>query len=321
MLVTAAALALAPRWARAQPRQHKIPTVGFLISETVAGSAERVDALRAGLRERGYVEGGTIAIETRAADGDYQRLPALASALVRLGVDVLVTFGTKATAAATQATAWTPIVFVSVGDPIALGYARDLGHPGGNVTGLGTLSPLIVPKRLELMKEAVPGIGRLAVVINPVNPSAAPVSEAMNVTAAQLHIELKRYEVRDSADLDRVFATLAKTGVDGVVVSADTLFRSHDRDVAALAIKHRLPSVGSPEFAQAGGLVGYGVDNEALFRRGAYFVDRILRGARPADLPIEQPTRFELVVNLKAARALGIAIPPPLRIRADRVID
>jgi putative ABC transport system substrate-binding protein len=302
-------------------QQRPVPRIGLLISEPVSGTASRIEALRAGLRDRGYVEGKNIVIEIQAADGNYDRLPELAAALARLKVDVLVAFGSKAASAARHATATVPVVFISVGDPVALGYVSDLARPEGNVTGLATLSPDLAAKQLELLKEAIPRISSVAATANPANPSSHPTRQATNAAATRLKLDLKRYEVREPKDFDTVFSAIVKARADAVLVSADTLFRSHDNELAALAAKHRLPSIGSKEYAQAGGLIGYSVDDAALFRRGAYFVERILKGARPSDLPVERATRFEVVINLKTAKALGLTIPKSLLLRADEVIQ
>jgi len=320
-LLATCALFAAARASFAQQPRGKIPRVGILISETVPDTAGRIEAMRAGLRDSGYVEGKSILIEIRAADGHYERLPEIAATLVRLEIDVLVAFGSKATAAAKDATTTVPVVFVSVGDPVALGYVRDLARPGGNLTGLATMGNDIAAKWLEQLKEAVPRVIRVAATTNPVNPSNMPTREATLGAAMRLGLDLKRYEVREPKEFDRVFSEMVKVRVDAVMVSSDTLFRSHYNELAALAATNRLPSVGSKEYAEAGGLIGYSVDDAELFRRGAYFVDRILKGTRPSDLPIERPTRFELVINMRTAKALDIRIPQSVLIRADRVIE
>jgi putative ABC transport system substrate-binding protein len=241
--------------------------------------------------------------------------------LVRQKVAVLVAFGSKATLAAKNAATAIPVVFVSVGDPVALGYVSDLARPGGNVTGLATLSPNIVAKLLELLKDTLPRISRVATTNNPSNPSNVPTREATNAAARRLNIELKPYAVREPADFEKAFSEAAKARADAIIVSSDTLFRSRDGELAALAARYGLPSAGSVEFAEAGGLIGYGVNDAELFRRAGRVVDRILKGAKPGDLPIEQPTRFELVINAKTAKALGISVPQAVLIRADRVLE
>jgi putative ABC transport system substrate-binding protein len=315
------ALGFAPLGARAQPPPPKVARIGFLISETVAGQASRVEALRSGLRERGYVEGKNIAIEMRPADGNYDRLPALAAELARLKVDVIVAFGGKAVLAARAATTTIPIVVPSSGDPVAMGLVSGLAHPGGNITGIAMYGQELSAKRMELFKEAVPRITRVALLLNSANPSKRLILEARDTVAKALKLELHPFEVRSPKEFGGAFAAMAERRIDAIVVQADSLFRAHAAEVAVLAAKQRLPSVGAMEYAEAGGLIGYGVNDAELYRRGAYFVDRILKGAKPADLPVEQPTRIEFVVNLKTAKALGLTIPNSVLLRADRVIE
>lgn len=317
ILLASGALLAAPLAARAQQPRARVARVGFLVSETVADSTVRIESVRAGLRERGYVEGRNLAIEIRAADGDYVRLPDLAASLVRGNVDVLVAFGSKAVVAARQATTTVPIVDPVMGDPVGSGLAKSLARPGGNVTGLSGFGADLPTKRVELLKEAVQRIARLALIVNPANAPSASTRAAIG----RMVPELKTFEAREAADLGALFAAMAKARVDSLLVSTDTLFQAHAGDVAALAARYRLPSVGSGGFAEAGGLLGYGVNDADLFRRGGDFVARILNGAKPAEMPIEQPTRFQLVVNLKTSRALGIAIPNSVLIRADRRIE
>ena len=312
--------ALAAPLAFAQ-QQGRIPRIGFLISETISGQASRVEALRAGLQELGYVEGTSIAIELRPADGNYDRLSELAAELVRLKVDVLVAFGGKAVLAAKGATKTIPIVVPSSGDPVAMGIVSGLSRPGGNITGIAMFSREISAKRVELLKEAVPRIVRMAVLTNSSNPSSRLMIDAMLATAKSSKLELQSFETSSPKEFSGAFAAMAKGRIEGVAVSADTLFRAHFKEIADLAAKRRIPAVGTREFADVGGLIGYGVDDAGLYRRAAYFVDRILKGAKPADLPVERPTRFELVINMKTAKALGIKIPQSILVRADRVIE
>ena len=302
-------------------QQNRIPHVGLLISETLQGQASRIDGLRAGLRELGYVEGKTIAIESRTADGNYERLPELAAELVRLKVDVLVAFGAKAVVAAQKATATIPIVVPSTGDPVALGVVSDLAKPRGNITGIAVFGPELSAKWLEYLKQAVPGVSRVAVLQNSANPLRQPTTEAMQVAAKTLRLELQPFAVRSRVDFLGAFAAMGKAGVNGLWVSGDTLFQAHWKEISTLAENQRLPSVGRREFGEAGGLIGYGTNDAEVYRRAAYFVDRILKGAKPADLPVERPTRFEFLVNVKTARALGIKVPQSLLQRADRVIE
>ena len=322
-LVVTLALALfaAPLAAFAQQPQEKVPRIGFLIAETLSGQASRVEALRAGLRDRGYVEGQTIAIEVRSADGNYARLPKLAAELARLKVDVLVAFGIKAVVAAKHATTTIPIVVpATTSDLVAMGLISSLARPGGNLTGSAMFGPETAAKLVELFKEAVPRITRVAVLLNPANAASGLILQAMRAIAELVKLELQPFEVRGPKEFGRTFSAMAKGRVDAIVVSQDTLFGANAKEIADLAARQRLPSAGNKEFAEAGGLIGNGASNAELYRRGAYFVDRILKGAKPGDLPIEQATRFELVINMKTAKALGIKIPQSILLRADKVI-
>ena len=312
-----------PIAALAQQPPGKVPRIGFLISETLSGQASRIEALRGGLRDRGYVEGKNIAIEIRSAEGSYDRLPGLAADLAGLKVDVLVAFGIKALAAASNATTTIPIVIPATSsDPVAMGLVSSLSRPNGNVTGSTTFGPEIMAERLELLKEVMPGMTRVAVLVNPANSSLGPMLEQMNIAAKSLNVALGPFEVRTRGDFDRVFAAMAKGRVHALVIQDDTIFgEANANAIAELAARRRLLAVGSNEFANAGGTIGYGRTDAELYRRGAYFVDRILKGAKPGDLPIEQATRFELVINMKSAKALGIRIPQSLVLRADRVIE
>lgn len=317
----ACALGMIPFASIAQQR-GRAPLVGLLISETLSGQATRMEALRAGLRELGYsVESRNIAFEIRAADGNYDELPTLAAELVGVKVDVLVAFGSKAVVAAKGATATIPIVVPSSGDPVDLGVVSGLSRPGGNVTGIAIFGPEMTAKWLELLKEAVPGIARVGLLRNSANPYRMTTADAVRASAKSLKLELHAFDVRSPKEFDGAFEAMANARVDAVLVSGDTLFQAHWAEITKLAAKRRLPSVGRREFAEAGGLIGYGQDDAELYRRGASFVDRILKGAKPADLPVERPTRFELVISLKTAKALGITIPQSVFARADRVIE
>ena len=304
-------------------QQATVPRVGFLISETLSDQASRIEALRAGLRDRGYVEGKNIAIEIRSAEGNYDRLPSLAAELAGLKVDALVAFGIKALAAASGATTTIPIVIPATSsDPVAMGLVRSLARPGGNVTGSTTFGPEIMAKRLELLRDVLPGMARVAVLVNPDNASFGPTFKQMDVAARSLKISLDPFEVRARGEFDRVFAAMAKKRIDAMVIQDDTIFgEANASAIAELAARQRLLAIGSIGFADAGGTIGYGRTDADLYRRGAYFVDRILKGAKPGDLPIEQATRFELVINMKIAKALGIKIPQSVLLRADRVIE
>lgn len=321
LALLAGALA-APLASFAQQPQGTVPRIGFLISETLSSQARRVEALRSGLRDLGYVEGKSIAIEVRSADGRYDRLPELAAELTRLKVDVLVAFGIKAVVAAKHATTTIPIVVpATASDLVAMGLISSLARPGGNITGSAMFGPETAAKQVELFKEAVPRITRVAVLLNPANAARGVILQSMRATANSLKLELQPFEVRTPKEFGRTFSAMKRGRVDALAVSQDTLFGSNASEIADGAARQRLPSTGNKEFAEAGGLIGYGANNAELYRRGAYFVDRILKGTKPADLPVEGPTRFELVVNMKTAKALGIKIPQSILIRADKVIE
>jgi putative tryptophan/tyrosine transport system substrate-binding protein len=307
----------------AQPSVAKLARVGFLIAETVTDQTSRIDALRVGLAERGWVQGRNMTIEVRAADGAYARLPRLASELVALKVDVIVAFGIKALTAARQATTTTSIVIPATSsDLVALGFVNSFARPGRNITGSTTFGPEIMAKRLELLKETIPTATRVAVLVNPANASFGPTFAVMDAATKSLKISIEPFKVHDRLEFERVFAAMTNARVDGLVIQDDTIFGEANADeIAALAAQRRLLAVGAREFADAGGAIGYGRTDSELYRRGAYFVDRILNGAKPADLPVEQATRFELVVNLKVTRAIGIRIPQAVMLRADRVIE
>ena len=301
-------------------QQKTVPRIGLLIPETVSVETTRVEALRSGLRDHGYVEGKNIIFELRSADGNYDRLPDLAAELAKLKVDVIVAFGTKAVSAAQRATTTIPIVDPVMGDPVALGLSGSLARPGGNVTGSVQFSVEGGAKRVELLKEAVPRITRIAILINPANTGNPLQLQAMRVTANALKLEVQALEVRNAKELGDALATLAQWRVEALVVPSDTLFRANFIEIADRAGKQRLPSAGTKEFAVAGGLIGYGPDPVELYRHAAYFVDRLLKGAKPGDLPIEQATKLEIVINLKTAKTLGIMIPQALLVRANDVI-
>ena len=316
----ASALA-APLAPFAQQQPAKIPRIGFLGATTAAGIANRLEGLRAGLRELGYVEGNTIFIDYRWAEGKYDRLPDLADELVRLKVDILVTYGTPGTLAAKRTTTTIPIVMATSGDAVGTGLVASLARPGGNITGSSFFSPELMAKRLALLKEAVPRITRVAVLVNPDNPAIGQELQAMQTTATSLKVDLQQFEVRGPNEFDGAFARMANRRIDAVVIEEDSMLVANARAIADLAAKQRLPSSGFLELAEAGGLMAYGVTLPELFRRAATFVDKILKGAKPGDIPVEQPTKFEMVVNMKTAKALGIKIPQTILVRATKVIE
>jgi putative tryptophan/tyrosine transport system substrate-binding protein len=271
-----------------------------------------VEAFRAGLGDLGYVEGKNIIIEFRWAEGRYDRLPNLADELVHLKFDVLVTHGPRGLAAK-RATATIPIVVAITGDAIQTGLVPSLARPGGNITGSSYYLPELMAKRLELLKETIPGIAEVAVLLNPDNAVIGPILRPMEVTTKSLKVGLHKFEARGPKDFEAVFSMMAKRRVDAIEVTGDAVFLANDKAIADLAAKNRIPW-----FAEAGGLIGCDVNFVEIYRR---FVDKILKGANPSDLPVEQPTKFELVVNLKTARALGLTIPPSIMVRADEVIE
>ena len=320
LLVAIGAGALAAPLALFAQQPAKVYRIGFLGAASASGSAKWVEAFRAGLRDLGYLEGKNIAIEFRWAEGKYERLPELASDLVRLKIDVLVTHGV-ATPAAKQATTTIPIVMANAADAVALGFVASLARPGGNITGSTSFNPELSAKRLELLKEALPRMTQVAALFNPDNPTTVLALQAMEITAKTLKIKLQKFEARGPNEFESVFAAMAKQRVDAFTVPVDAMFSANARAIANLAAQKRLPSIGNDAFAETGGMIGYGVNAPELFRRAAYFVDKILKGAKPGDIPVERPIRFELVINLKTAKAIGIKIPPTLVQRADKVIE
>jgi putative ABC transport system substrate-binding protein len=299
------------------------PRIGFLGPSTPENTASVLAGLREGLREHGYVEGTNITIESRFAHNQLDRLPALARELIGLPVDVLVTLVTQASLAAKDNTKTIPIVMIAVSDPVASGLVASLPRPGGNVTGTAGMFAEVAGKRLELLNEAVPGMRRVAVLWNPTNRVfQLQVIRETEAAARLLGMELLMFEARDLASIERVFASLSKERVSGLTVLPDPTFGAHARAIAILAEKMRLPSVGgSGPYAEAGGLIGYGSTFPDLARNAGGYVAKILGGAKPADLPVAQPTKFELVINMKTAARLGVTIPQSLLLRADRVIQ
>jgi putative ABC transport system substrate-binding protein len=316
----AAAVLVVPLAGEAQ-QAATLPRIGFLFPASL--SDPRIppfpQAFRQGLHELGYVEGQNIAIEFRWAEGQYDRLPGLAAELVRLKVNVIVAAGAPAIQAAKQATETIPIILMNVGDPVASGIVASLARPGGNITGLSLMSPELVGKQLELLKEVVPKVSRVALLGNPANPMTALLVRHAQDAAMALGVRLQPLEARDPSEIDKAFAAITTERAGAVIVLADTVLLDHRARIADHAIRRRLPTVS--QFAEAGGLLTYGPNLSDQYRRAATYVDKILKGAKPGDLPVEQPTMFELVINLKTARALGLTIPQALLLRADRVIQ
>jgi ABC-type uncharacterized transport system substrate-binding protein len=319
ILFVAVLLAVAVLAEAQQPK--KVPQVGFLFAISPSAALARVEAFRQGLRELGYVEGKNIVIEWRYAEGKTDRLSALAAELVRLKVDVMVTAGSPSTRSAKQATATIPIVMAFDDDPVGSGFAASLARPGGTITGLSTLSPEITGKRLELLREIVPKLSRVGVLGDVTRPGIPQALREINVAADAFGVQVQYLEVRGLKDIETAFRAAGKERTDAVLLLGSPVLISQRRQVTDLAITSRLPAIyGNSEWVEAGGLMSYGVSITDLARRAASYVDKILKGAKPADLPIEQPKKFELIINLKAAKQIGLTIPPNVLARADRVI-
>jgi putative tryptophan/tyrosine transport system substrate-binding protein len=305
-----------------QPK--KVPRIGYLSVSDAAGESARSEAIRLALRDLGYMEGQNIAIEYRYGEGKVDRVPELAAELVRLKVDIIVVAGGDSwIRVAKNATKTIPIVMVGGGiDPVKAGLVESLARPGGNVTGITILSRELGGKRLELLKEAVPKVARIAVLYDPAIPgSVLDVKEVLPVVARALRLAIQPWEVRAANDFERVFAALNKERPDGLYAHGGPLMVANGKRIAGFALKSRLPSMYfRREFVDAGGLMSYGADLSESYRRVAYFVDRILKGAKPSDLPVEQPKKFEFVINLKTAKQIGLTIPPNVLARADKVI-
>jgi putative ABC transport system substrate-binding protein len=315
------AAAVWPLPLRAQ-QQGRIPRVGYLFSFVPSEGGHLWDACRKGLHDLGYVEGRSIVLEPRWAEGKHERLPALVAELVRLNVDVIVAAATPASRAAKAATATIPIVIVAVGEPVRAGLVASLARPGGNVTGLGLLTPDLSGKRLELLREIVRNLSRVAVLMNPENPVSAIFLEETQAATRKLGVELQRVDARSPDEIEPAFAAATARRADALIVFDDPALWSYRPRIVALSAARRLPAMyGLRDFVDDGGLMSYGPNRPDQYRRTAIFVDKILKGAKPADLPVEQPTKFDLVINLKTARALGLDVPPMLLARADEVIE
>ena len=317
--IIALAILLAALRADAQ-QPAKVPRIGFLC--VLSGPSPHTEAFEQGLRSLGYVEGRDVAIEYRFTDGRTDPIPDLAAEFVRLKVDVIVVASPQAIRPTKEAIKSIPIVMAQSDDPVGSGFVASLARPGGNITGLSTVSPELSGKRLDLLKEAVPKVSRVAVLWNAANPVAALQLRETEVAARALGVKLQSLGVRGAKEFDAAFTAMRRERVGALIVLPDLLFYDHQRRLLNLAAKSRLPVMYEERgFAEAGGLMAYGPNYNDLFRRSAAFVDKILKGAKPVDLPVEQPTKFELVVNLKTAKALGLTIPQSVLIRADEVIQ
>ena len=320
-VIVTLSLNLAPLAAQGQ-QTGKLYRIGFLGNSTAALEAHLVGPFRDGLRDLGYLEGRNALIEYRWAEGQYERFPALIAQLIALKVDVIVTAGTPATQAVKKATTSVPLVMVAVGDPVGTGIVASLKRPGGNITGLTSIAEETEGKRLELLREVLPTVSRVAVLSNPENQSVVAVLKAMRATAQVLGMKLQVLEVRTSGELEETFKAIVRERPGALLVMGDRLFLHNRQRIMDFATKQRLPVVpGHPELVEAGGLMSFGPSYPGMHRRAAYFVNRILKGAKPADLPVERPTKFELVINLKTAKALGLSIPASVLGRADQVIQ
>jgi len=306
----------------ATARAGKTPRIGFLGNSTAALEANLIRPWREGLRDFGYVEGQNVAVEYRWAEGRYERFPALIAELLALKVDVIVTAGTPAAQAVKRASSTIPLVMIAVGDPVGTGLVGSLGRPGGNATGLVSIAPDLEGKRLQLLQEIVPNLALVALLTNPANPFHVGSEQQLRSAATAMHVKAQSFAVRNESEFDAAFETMLRQRPGAMIMLADRLFLHHRKRIADFALKHRLPAVYAyQELVEAGGLMSFGPSYPGMHRRAAYFVDRIVKGASPSELPMEQPSQFELMINVKTARALGLTIPPSLLLRADRVIE
>jgi ABC-type uncharacterized transport system substrate-binding protein len=310
----------APIAAMAQ-QPEKVRRIGFIEAGSSSVNGHFLDAFRQGLRDLGYIEGRQLIIDDRWAEGRSELYPDLLTDVIRLNADVIVVSTSAGTLAAKKATQIIPIVFVAISDPVSLGFVDSLSRPGGNITGFTSLAAEVGAKWVQLLKEIVPKASRLALLWNP-ETLPAPLLKGIQDAAKVRRVTLESFEVTDPSDLDRAFGAMTRSHVGGLIVYPDAVTVRHRARIVDLASKTQLPAIYMyPEFVQIGGLMAYGPSLPDLFRRSASFVDKILKGAKPADLPVEQPTKFELVINMKTAKALGLTIPPSLLLRADQVID
>ena len=299
----------------------KVPRIGYLSGSSLSVLADRIEAFRQGLRELGYVEGKNLVIEWRSAEGKFDRVPELAAELVRLKLDVIVSPGPAVTRPLKEATSTIPIVMASDTDPVGSGFVVSLARPGGNITGFASLAPEVGGKQLELLKEIAPKISRVAVIGNSSNPGDAQALRETVLAAGSFEVYLRYLDVLDPANIETAFRAAAKGRADALMVLGNPILNAHRKQIIDLAVKQKLPATYTrPEYIDAGGLMYYGTNYNDLFRRAAGYVDKILKGAKPADLPVEQPKKFEFIVNLKAAKQIGLTIPPNVLARADRVI-
>jgi putative tryptophan/tyrosine transport system substrate-binding protein len=309
-------------WPLGAHAQQKIPRIGFMGNSTAALETNLVDAFREGLRELGYEEGRNIAIEYRWADGNYDRFPTLAEELIAARVDAIVTAGTPAALAVKRATTTVPLVMVAVGDPIGTGLVSSLARPGGNLTGLSSIAPDLEGKRLQLLREVVPALSHVAMFVNSLNPFHVSSMKQARAAAQAMGIKLQLHDIPKSEDLDDAFAAIRKERPDALLILADRVFLHNRQRMMDFTNEQRLPNVNAyKELVEVGGLMSYGPSYEDMHKRAAIYVDKILKGTKPADLPIEQPSKFTFIVNLKAAKALGVTVPSQLLGLADQLIE
>jgi len=318
-----------PMCSFAQQQGAKISRIGILspgapfdAGRNPSALAVLFGALRESLRDLGYGEGRNIVIESRWAEGKYDQLPRLAAELISLKVDVIVTYGTPAAQAAQRATSTIPIVMAGIIDPVASGLIKNLARPGGNITGQSMMSPDLVAKQLEMLKEVVPKLSRVALLSNPANPGNTPQVQFGQDAGRALGLQIQALKASTPGEIDRAFAVMTEERAGGLVILVDAALLDHRARIVDLAARHRLPAIfGLSEFTDAGGLMAYGPNRMAMFHHAATYVDKILKGAKPGDLPVEQPTKFELIVNMKTVKALAIKIPDSILVRADKVIE
>ena len=309
-------------WPLGAHAQQKIPRIGFMGNSTAALETNLVDAFREGLRELGYEEGRNIAIEYRWADGNYDRFPTLAEELIAARVDAIVTAGTPAALAVKRATTTVPLVMVAVGDPIGTGLVSSLARPGGNLTGLSSIAPDLEGKRLQLLREVLPALSHVAMFVNSLNPFHVSSMKQARAAAQAMGIKLQLHDIPKSEDLDDAFAAIRKERPDALLILADRVFLHNRQRMMDFTNEQRLPNINAyKELVEVGGLMSYGPSYEDMHKRAAIYVDKILKGTKPADLPIEQPSKFTFIVNLKAAKALGVTVPSQLLGLADQLIE
>lgn len=320
-LAALTALASIPLAVLAQRREERVRRIGFLGIASASGYVRELDWIRGGLRDLGYIEGRNVVIEYRWAEGSPERLRGYAEEFARLKVDAILTHATAGALAAARATSSIPIVAADGSDPVAAGLVTNLARPGGNVTGSFSFTLEEVGKRLQLLKEIVPGIRKLAYLASPFDPTIARKRNALAEAAISMKVEVREYVMREAADLPEAFNAMSRERCDALLVNNEPLLNSHVGAIASLAVVKRLPSVGYASYADAGGLLAYGANRPALYGRAGYFLDRIFKGSKAGDIPFERAAKFDTIVNMKTARALGVAIPQSLRLRVDRVIE